>query len=163
MKASDWIMLAACAVLLVAGPAMALQELSRAEEERGLVALTGTAPPLEPAFRVAWRQVLLGAVVVAGVAGTWIAVRVARAPRVRSVSRRLLALLLAGMTLLDLAFLADGRWFMLAPYATRGATVVWLYPLAAVLMGGSVMRLSELEEAFGGAPARSVPVADARR
>ncbi|HVM44343.1 MAG TPA: hypothetical protein VM582_00305 [Candidatus Thermoplasmatota archaeon] len=149
MRASDWILLAVCGVLLVAGPAMALQEFVRYQASSGLAELTGQPPPLEPAFRTAWRGVLLLCVVVGGVAGTIVAIRCARQARVRSVSGRLLTLLLLGLTLLDVAFLADGRWFLDAPYALRGATVVWLYPAAAILMGGSVVRLTEIEGAFG--------------
>ena len=149
MRAVDWILLATCAALLVVGPAMALQEWSRHDQATGLAEITGEAPVLEPAFRAAWRTGILVAVIVAGVAGTLVAVRIARQARVRAVSRRLIGLLLAGMTLLDLAFLADGRWFVNASYALRGSTVVWLYPAAAILMGGSVVRLSELEDAFG--------------
>lgn len=150
MRAVDWILLAVCAALLVAGPAMALQEWSRHEQQAGLAEITGAQQPLAPEFRLAWRSGLLVAVIIAGVAGTIVAVRVSRQPRVRSVSHRLLWLLLGGMTLLDLAFLADGRWFVEAPYALRGSTIVWMYSLAAILIGGSVARLSELEDAFGG-------------
>lgn len=149
MRAIDWILTLVSGALLVAGPAMALQEWSRHEQRAGLAEITGDEIALEPAFRTAWRSGILVAVVVAGIAGTIVAVRVAREPRVRAVSKRLLWLLLAGMTLLDLAFLADGRFFQTAEYAVRGSTVVWLYPLAGVLMGGAVVRLAELEEAFG--------------
>jgi len=144
----DWILLSTCAALLVIGPAMALHEWSRHDQAAGLAEITGEPVPLEPAFRTAWRTGILVAVIVAGIAGTLVALRIARQPRVRAVSHRLIWLLLAGMTLLDLAFLADGRWFLNAPYAIRGSTIVWLYPAAAILMGGSVVRLTELEEAF---------------
>ena len=149
MRPVDWLLLGACAALVLAGPAMALQELARAQSDVGLEVLTGEDRPVEPAFRVAWRAGLLVLVVATGILGTFFALRVARQPRVRSVSGRLMWLLLGGMTLLDLAFLADGRWFVLAPYALRGTTVVWLYPVAGVLMGGAVIRLAELESAFG--------------
>lgn len=149
MRSIDWILLAACGILLLAGPAMALQEWVRFEDQRGVATVTGEAPALEPAFRATWRAWLLVVVLVAGVLGTLLAIRIARQPRVRDVSRRLILLLLSGMVVLDLAYIVDGRWFMEAPYALRGATVVWLYPAAAVLMGGALLRLSELEQAFG--------------
>lgn len=154
MRATDWALLAVCGVLLAAGPAMALQEFVRHQESSGVSGVTGAAPPIEPAFRTAWRSVLLLCVVAGGLVGTIVAIRLARQPKVRAVSGRLLTLLLLGMTLLDLAFLADGRWFLDAPYALRGATVVWLYPAAAILMGGALVRLTEIEDAFGEARAR---------
>lgn len=149
MRPLDWILLAVCAVLLIAGPAMALQELSRYRSESGLEGLTGEDLPVEPAFRGAWRGILLVAVILAGIVGTVVAVRVARQQKVRAVGGRLLALLLAGMTILDLAFLADGQFFQNASYLLRGATIVWLYPAAGILMGGATVRLTELEDAFG--------------
>lgn len=154
VRATDWTLLAVCGVLLVAGPAMALQELLRHQASSGLAELTGTAPELDPAFRATWRGVLLLCVIAGGVVGTLVALRCARQAKVRALSGRLLTLLLVGMTLLDLAFLADGRWFLDAPYAVRGATVVWLYPAAAILMGGALVRLTEIEAAFGEARAR---------
>lgn len=149
MRPLDWLLLAACAVLLLSGPAMALQEFAHAQSQAGLAQLTGEAAPLEPAFRTTWRVILLLAVIVAGIAGTLLALRIARQPKVRAVSSRLIVLLLVGMTLLDLTFLADGRWFVLSPYVVRGASIVWVYPLAGALIGGSVMRLAEVEDAFG--------------
>lgn len=154
MRATDWILLAVCGALLVAGPGMALHELVRHQDSESLAQLTGNAQSLDPAFRGSWRAFLLACVVVGGVAGTLVAFRFARQPKVRALSGRLLTLLLLGMTLLDLAFLADGRWFLDAPYLVRALTVVWLYPAAAVLMGGALIRLVEVEEAFGEAKAR---------
>ena len=149
VRALDWILLAVCALLLVAGPAMALQELSRYQSSAGLAGLTGEKLPIEPAFRGAWRGILLVAVIVAGILGTLVAIRVARQQKVRAVSGRLIALLLTGMTVLDLAFLADGQYFLDADYLVRGVTIVWLYPAAGILIGGSIVRLTELESAFG--------------
>lgn len=150
MRVTDWILLLGCAALVLAGPLMALQELARADDARAAAELTRSPAQLEPAFRAAWRTILFVVVLVVGTAGTLIAVRVAREPRVRVVAGRLLWMLLGGMTLLDLAFLADGRWFQLAPYEVRAASIVWLYPLAGILMGGSVLRLAEVEAAFAG-------------
>lgn len=149
LRPTDWILLAVCGVLLVAGPAMALQEFTRYERAAGITDVSGVAPDLDPAFRSAWREVLLGCVIIGGIVGTIVAVRIARQPRVRSVSGRLIMLLLVGMTLLDFAFLADGMYFLDESYAIRGATIVWMYPLAAVLMAGSLMRLTEVEGALG--------------
>ena len=154
MRATDWILLGVCGVLLVAGPAMALQELVRHQETSAIAQLTGEAPALDPAFRGAWRGILLLCVVVGGIVGTVVAVRLARQPNVRALSGRLLTLLLLGMTLLDLAFLADGRWFLDEPYLVRGGSIVWLYSASAVLMGGALMRLTEVESAFGEAKGR---------
>ena len=151
MRATDWMLLAVCGVLLVSGPAMALQEFLRYEEATGFEDVTGETLALDPAFRATWRGILLLCVVAGGIIGTLVAIRLARQPKVRSVSGRLLTLLLAGMTLLDLAFLVDGRYFLDADYAIRGATVVWLYPASAILMGGALARLTEIEAAFGDA------------
>ena len=153
MRAADWAFFAVCGLLLLAGPSMALQEWMRFEDQRALQKVTGEIPELEPAFRATWRGWLLLFVIAAGVLGTMMALRVARQQKVRAVSGRLMLLLLSGMVLLDLAFLADGRWFMDVPYAIRGATIVWLYPAAAVLMGGAALRLVEIEDVFGDARA----------
>jgi hypothetical protein len=153
MRNIDRLLLAVCGALLFSGPLMALQEWIHHEDQVGLVAL-GQPAPLQPAFRDPWRAGLLVAVIAAGVLGTLVALRVARQPKFRAVSARLLTLLLLGMTILDLAFLADGRWFIGGPYALRAATIVWFYPVAAILMGGSLMRLSELESVFGDDGAR---------
>lgn len=153
MRGPDWILLLGCAALALAGPLMALQELAMASDARALEALTRNPTNLEPAFRAAWRTFLFVVVLIVGVVGTLVAVRVSRKPRVRNVSGRLLALLLGGMTLLDLAFLADGRWFQLADYTVRAASIVWLYPISAILMGGAALRLAEVEEAFSHADA----------
>jgi len=153
VRPTDWILLATCGVLLVSGPAMALQEFIRGEESAGLELVTGEVQPLDPAFRAGWRLVILILVVVGGLAGTLIAFRVAAQPKVRAVSARVLTLLLVGMTLLDLAFLADGRWFLDASYAIRAVSIVWVYPIAGILMGGALMRITELEAAFGNAAA----------
>lgn len=149
VRVTDWLLLAVCGVLLLAGPGMALQEFVRYERAAGIEDVTGEAVDLDPAFRATWRGILLLCVVAGGVIGTIVALRLARQQKVRSLSGRLLSLLLLGMTLLDLAFLADGRWFLDAPYEVRGATVVWLYPLAAILMAGALIRLTEIEAAFG--------------
>jgi hypothetical protein len=149
MRGIDWTLLATCALLVLSGPAMALQEMVRAEDAAGRAALTGETSALEPAFRTAWRAGLLFLVIVAGVLGTLLALRIARQPKVRAVSGRLVLLLLAGMTLLDLTYLADGRWFTLASYGARASTIVWLYPVAGVFIAGSVVRLAEVEDAFG--------------
>lgn len=128
---------------------MALQEFAASQRAASLEAITGEEQPLDAGFRAPWRVALLVLVVGVGVLGTLVAVRVAQAPRVRSVSARLLALLIGGMTLLDLAFLADGQWLADAPHALRAASVVWLYPVAGILVGGSLLRLAQLEDAFG--------------
>ena len=149
MRAIDWVLLATSGALLIAGPAMALQEWTRHQQAVGTAMVTGSFPAVDAVFRAPWRAGLLAGVIVAGVSGVIIALRIARQPKVRTVSARLLVLLLSGIVLFDLTYLADGRWFLDAQYAIRGATIVWLYPAAAILMGGAIMRLSELEEAFG--------------
>lgn len=154
VRGMDWVLLAVCGVLLIAGPAMALHEFIRHQDTSSFVQLTGQVPDLNPEFRSSWRVLLLGCVIIGGIAGTVVAFRFARQPKVRALSGRLLTLLLVGMTLLDLAFLADGRWFLDEPYLVRGSTIVWLYPAAAVLMAGALMRLVEIEEAFGDARSR---------
>lgn len=147
MRPVDWLLLAVCGALVLAGPAMALQEFARHQERAGLGELTGDDITFDAAFRAPWRTGLLVAVILGGIAGTIIAVRVAAQPKVRSVSGRLLFLLLAGMTLLDVGFLVDGR-MVDASYLARGATTVWVYPIAGILMAGATMRLAELEDAF---------------
>lgn len=153
VKVADAVLILCCLVLLAAGPAMALQELAQAEEDAGVSSVTGERAPTtyDAPFRGWWRGALFLVLVVAGAAGFFLSVRIARQPRVRQVSGRLLALLLIGMTLFDLAFLADGRWFLSAPYQARAATIVWAYPLAAILMGGATLRLAEVERAFADA------------
>lgn len=151
LRAPDIVLLVSCGVLLLSGPVMSLQEFIRAEEEKGLAELTGTpaATAYDAPFRGWWRGVLFLVLLVIGVVGFLLSIRIARQPKVRSVSGRLLAILLVGITLFDLTFLADGRWFLTAPYEVRAATVVWLYPLAAILIGGATLRLVELERVFG--------------
>lgn len=152
MRATDWTLLVGCIVLLVAGPAMAVQELAKAEEEQARAEITGgEALPLDPAFRGWWRGVLLATLVVVGVASFAVSWRIAKQPKVRAVSGRLLALLLVGVSILDLAFFLDGRLYLDAPYQERALTIVWLYPLAAILMGGATLRLVEVERVFTGA------------
>lgn len=132
---------------------MALQEFIEAEEQAARAAVTGEAPSYDAPFRAWWRGLLFLALLVIGVAGFLLSMRVARQQKVRAVSGRLLAILLVGITLLDLAFLVDGRYFLGGPYATRGASIVWLYSLAAFLIGGAALRLVEVERVFGVASA----------
>lgn len=149
MRATDWTLLIACLVLLLAGPAMALQEFIVAEEQAGLEGVTGEAPTYDAPFRGWWRGLLFLVLLVIGVVGFVVSVRIARQPKVRSVSGRLLGILLVGITLFDMTFLVDGRWFLTGPYTLRASTIVWLYPLAAFLIGGATLRLIELERVFG--------------
>lgn len=159
MRATDGFLLAACALLLLSGPLMALQELAAAEEAASLAELMKTTPTLQPAFRAPWRTATFLMVLVAGVAGTLVALRVARKPLVRSLTGRLLGLLLAGMSIADLAFYADVKLFAEAPHVFRAATIVWAYPVAAVLMGGALVRLVEVERAFAGRDREPLPAA----
>lgn len=152
MHARHWVLVAACLVLGVLGPLMAWQELAHDARDRSLAALTGELPPLDTSFRAPTRTMAFVAILVIGVAGTWASVAAARAPRVRSVSGRLLFLLLLGMTLADLAFLLDARALAEAPYVTRAGLVAWIYTGAAILVAGSALRLAEVEEAFAEAP-----------
>ena len=144
----DWVLLLASAALMLAGPVMALEEWRAHEEAVAAEALTGL-PPADPGFRAAWRAPLLGLVLVVSLLGTWSVGRVLARPVARAVSRRLVALLLAGMTVLDVAYLLDGTRLADAPPALRAATIAWAYPLAGFLIGGSAHRLAEVAERFG--------------
>lgn len=152
MRARHWLLVAAALVLALAGPVMAWQELDRDARDASIAELTGEPASPDVAFRAQGRMVVFAAVVVLGAVGTWASVVVARAPRVRSASGRLMFLLLVGMTVADLAFLLDVRALAEAPYRTRASVVAWIYPAAAVLVAGSTLRLAEVEEAFGQAP-----------
>lgn len=145
----DHALLVLAALLMVAGPVMALQEAAEQNQLAAAAQLTGALPAPDYAFRVTWRGGLFIASLLVSVLGSLVLVRVGRAPRTRAVSGRLLSLLFAGMTVLDLAFLADGAWFLSAPYLVRAVTIVWAYPLAGALLFGSVLRLHEVETAFG--------------
>lgn len=148
MRGTDYALLATCAALLVAGPVMALLEYERHLDAASLAEVTGEAPPVDVEFRAPWRAGVLLAVIAIGILGTLVALRVSWQPRVRAVSGRLLFLLLAGMSVLDLAFFADARWLAAAPHGVRAASVVWLYPVGAMLVAGAAMRLAEVEAAF---------------
>lgn len=145
----DWVLLLASAALMLAGPAMALEEWQAHEQALAAEALTGESPPLDPALRAPWRLPLLGLVFLVGAFGAWSCLRALAQPVTRAVSRRLVALLVVGMTILDAAFLLDGAVFADAPYALRAATIVWAYPLGAFLVAGSAHRLAEVARTFG--------------
>lgn len=148
VRAADRLLLLGCAAIALAGPIMAVQEVAYWRELVGLAAVVGSAEGAPGAgFRELWHVVLLVLILVVGVLGTLQLARVARSPRVRPLSARLLALLLAGMVLLDVSFLLD-RMALSANPLLRALTVVWLYPLAAVVVMLSAARLAELEEAF---------------
>lgn len=152
MRLSDRLLLIACGALVLAGPVMAVQEYVKGRQALGVEVVTGERAAVgDTGFRATWRVVLLALVLAVGVFGSLQVLRVARAPRVRGVSRRLVALLLAGMVLLDLAFLLD-RAAAEAAYLVRAVSVVWAYPLAAVVVALSSARLSELEAAFAQRP-----------
>lgn len=149
MRWTDLVLLLACAALLLVGPAMALQEWRAQEDARAVEDLTGRAPPRETAHRAAWRLPLTILVFLVGAFGTYACIWAWGNKVVRSVSRRLVALLILGMTALDVAYLVDGAFFGDAPYALRGATIVWAYPIAGILVGGAAQRLAELRDHFG--------------
>ena len=146
MRWPDWVLLLASAALMLAGPAMALEEWRAHEDARAAEALGVPAP--DDGARAAWRMPLLALVLLVSALGTWSAGRVLARPVARGVSRRLVALLVAGMTVLDLAYLLDGTRLADAPPALRAATIVWAYPLAGFLVGGSAHRLAEVAERF---------------
>lgn len=148
MRWSDWLLVACAASLVVVGPIMALQEFAQARAAHAQFVVTGEVPPTDPSFRVVWRIPLTALVLVTGLAGTVALVRVMADPLVRSVTKRLVALLVLGMALVDVAYYVDGYLFLDAPYALRGATIVWLYPLAGLLLAGSVHRLAEIQSYF---------------
>lgn len=151
MRAADRLLLVACAALVLAGPIMSLQEYAHAQETRGLADLVGRdpeAPQAPPSYRATWRLLLLVPTLVVGVLGSLQLLRVARVPRLRAMAGALLPLLVAGMVLLDVAYLADYATDGLDA-ATRALTVVWGYPLAAAVVALSASRIAELEETFG--------------
>jgi len=137
---------------------MAAQELLRASERdaEGLVVQpTATPGEIDAGFRVASRAGLLVLVLALDALGTLALWRFSRERRVRAVSGRLLALLVAGLALLDLAYLFDGRFLVAAPYAARALFVSWIYPVGAILAAGSVLRLLDVEAMMLGAPPRA--------
>ena len=155
VRATDWLALLACAALILIGPAMALQEFAKSQEQAARQSITGTLPPPDPAFRAAWRFPITVLVIAIGVLGSWTAARALLDPDVRFVCARLLGLLLGGLALLYATYYIDGAAMTDAPYVLRGATVVWIYPLAGLVIGGSVHRLADLDEHFGRAARRT--------
>lgn len=147
VRTTDSLLLLACAALALAGPAMAVQEYAKATQARGLEDLTSEPAPIDYSFRDTWRVITLALVLVVGLLGSVMLVRVGRAPRVRSVSARLLVLLTVGMALLDLTYLLD-RANAGGGFLVRLITVSWLYPAAAIVIALSASRLAELEAAF---------------
>lgn len=163
MRGLDRVLLFLSAALFAVGPAMAIQELTHAEEARARELTLREEVALDPTFREAWRVPLFALVVLLGLAGSVRALDVARRRRMRAVAGRLLGLLVGGMTLLDATYLLDTRWLFGVPYTVRAAFVLALYPLAAALMAGSAWRLGELEDAFGSdAPRRGILEAERR-
>ena len=148
MRALDRVLLLACGALMLAGPVMAVQEYAKATQASGVESLTGETMARDYGYRQGWQVGALVLVLLVGGLGTLQLVRVGRAPRVRSVSARLLALLMGGMVLLDLAFLLD-RNTSDSGFLMRLVTVAWLYPAAAIVVALAASRLSELEDAFG--------------
>ncbi|HEX2022981.1 MAG TPA: hypothetical protein VHH36_09710 [Candidatus Thermoplasmatota archaeon] len=159
MRAPSWLLLAVCALVALAGPLLALQELGRDQEHRRAVdlavereRLTGERaeiPPLDLAYRDAWWVPLGVLAALAGVLGTVVVVLAMRVRRMRAVAGRLLGVLLTGMSALDLAYLFDRQWLAGAEPSLRASIVVLAYPLSAALVAGSVVRLSQLEPHFG--------------
>lgn len=148
MRALTWTLVLVSATLVVLGPTMALQELAAREEAEAHASLTGEPVEVDLGYRAPWRLPLFALVAAVGVLGSLVALRVLRKPRLRSVSGRLLGLLFAGMTLVDLAFLADLRAPHLPPMG-RAALVVWVYVGGALLVAGSAARLDDVETVFG--------------
>lgn len=154
MRATDWLGLLASACLVVIGPAMSLQEFAKSQDQAAQQSITGVLPPPDASFRAAWRFPITILVVVIGVLGSWTAARALLDPDVRYVCARLLVLLLGGLAILYGTYYVDGALMSDAPYVLRGATIVWMYPLAGVVIGGSVYRLADLDEHFGRASRR---------
>jgi len=153
MRATDLALLILCAAAILAGPAMALQELVKASQETavGLVVEPGAAPgELDVGFRATWRVALLAGIVAMDALGCVVLLRVGRHPRVRAASGRLVALLIVGLAAIDAAFLFDGRYLAEGSYALRALFVAWMYPLGGILAAGSVLRLGEVHALLGG-------------
>lgn len=140
----------ACAASLVAiGPAMALQELARAQEQEATQELTGHIPAVDGAFRALWRLPLTILVIVSGILGTFAAIRVLIDANVRRVARRVLIVLIVALALLYVTYYLDGALFFAAPYGLRAASIVWMYPLTGILIAGSIHRIAQLHAYFG--------------
>lgn len=154
----DWLLLLCSAALIVAGPVMSLQELSKAQDQKAALALTGTLPPVDGSFRLAWRVPLTVLVLVTGLVGTITLVRVMLDVGVRALARRLLVLLMLGLVTLYLTYYLDGLLFAGAEYGVRAVSIVWMYPAAGLLIGGSVHRLAELVDHFGQAAPSADPI-----
>lgn len=134
---------------------MALQEFAKSQDASAELEITGKLSPVDAEFRGAWRFPVTLLVIIVGILGTWTAARALVDPDVRRVCGRLLGILLAGLTVAYVAYYLDGTTFAEAPYLLRGATIVWAYPIAGVLIAGSVHRLAELDERFGRAARRT--------
>lgn len=149
MRWSDWLLLACAGVLVVVGPAMAIQELAKAQEEKARFDLTGELTPVDASLRDGWRLPLTALVLVTGLVATFTLVRAVLDVGTRPLVGRLVALMLGGLALLYVTYYVDGAFFATQPYALRGTTIVWLYPVAGVLVGGSAWRLGEIATHFG--------------
>lgn len=151
MRPADRLLLVACGALILAGPLMAIQELSRWNDARAGAALDeGASAVLRPAdvgFRELWRIVVLVLVIAADLLGGLLLARTWRSRTLRPLAGRLLVLLGVGLGLLDVAFLLDHLSHR-GGYLARAISVVWLYPIGAAVVAMSAARLSELEEAF---------------
>jgi hypothetical protein len=147
---------------MIVAPAMAFQELSRAEEARVLEESLGVPAVPDYFFREAWKLPLVALVLAAGRCGSALVLRVVRRTRLRAVSGRLLALLIGGMTWLDIVYLVDTRVLFLLAHDARAMAIVFAYPLGAIFVAGSVYRLAELEDVFG-SDAPPAPLLEAER
>lgn len=149
LHAPDWLLLLASAGLILAGPAMAWQEWST---ENARASAVDETAPLDLSYRAAWRAPLLILVFLAGALALYAAIRVILDATVRALAGRLLGMLLCGAALAFVAFVLDGALMQDDAPWVRMLTIVWLYPIAGVLIGGSAHRLAELREHFGSEP-----------
>jgi hypothetical protein len=148
MRLRHWLLLAACIALAVVGPVMAWQELEHASRDDALAGLTGEQPETDPSFRAPGRMATLAAAGVVGLAGAWTGIAAVRVATVRSVSTRLLVLLVLGLLGVGLAYVVDVRILAEVSYRVRAGFVGWAYTAAAVVVGGSALRLAQIEDAF---------------
>ena len=146
----------AAILLVVVGPVMAFQEYQAASAARVAEELPDAVPIVDASFRAAWRLPVTILVFVVGVVGTLASIRVLADKAVRAVSGRLLAFLLGGLALVDVAYALDGTILLQADFAARALVVVWIYPLAGILVIGSIHRLADVEDHFSNEGLRSV-------
>lgn len=142
----DVLLLLGAGLVTLSGLAMLVQELSAFDEAAEAFSRSQQVPPLDLAHRGLWRAAMPALSVAVSILGAYTLVRVNRKRRVRSVARRPGLVLLAGLTLVDVALFVDWAYALEAHYLVRALTTPWLYALSGALVGGAAYQLAVLED-----------------